>query len=57
MAGLTRLCPVGIPQHIIQRGNNYHVCFNSDEDVSACANWLNELLSFSLKSREIVFTR
>lgn len=27
MARLNRLCPVGIPQHIIQRGNNRQVCF------------------------------
>jgi putative transposase len=27
MARLNRLCPVGILQHIIQRGNNRQVCF------------------------------
>lgn len=32
MARLNRLCPVGIPPHIIQRGNNRQVCFNGDED-------------------------
>jgi putative transposase len=42
MARLTRLCPVGIPQHIIQRGNNRQVCFNGDEDMAAYANWLKE---------------
>jgi len=26
------ICPVGIPQHVIQRGNNRQACFNSDED-------------------------
>ncbi|GEM_PF-4667565 len=25
MARLTRVCPVGVPQHIIQRGNNRQV--------------------------------
>jgi len=42
MARLNRLCPVGIPQHIVQRGNNRQVCFNGDEDVAAYANWLKE---------------
>jgi putative transposase len=42
MARLTRLCPVDIPQHIIQRGNNRQVCFNSREDLSAYAYWLKE---------------
>ena len=42
MARLNRLCPVGIPQHIMQRGNNRQVCFNGDEDRAACANWLKE---------------
>ena len=37
-----RLCPAGITQHIVQRGNNRHVCFASDEDVAAYANWLYE---------------
>lgn len=43
MARLARLCPVDIPQHIIQRGNNHQVRFNGDEDFAAYANWLNEL--------------
>jgi putative transposase len=46
MARLNRLCPVGIPQHIVQRGNNRQVCFNGDEDMAAYANWLKE---FSVK--------
>ncbi len=37
-----RLCPIGMPQHVIQRGNNRQVCFASDEDMSAYANWLYE---------------
>jgi putative transposase len=40
MARLTRLCLPGIPQHIIQRGNNRQPCFSSDEDIAAYANWL-----------------
>ncbi|HOY23164.1 MAG TPA: transposase [Cellvibrio sp.] len=42
MARLARLCPVDIPQHIIQRGNNRQVCFNSREDLAAYAYWLKE---------------
>jgi putative transposase len=42
MPRLPRLTPIGIPQHIIQRGNNRQVCFNSDEDMAAYANWLYE---------------
>ena len=42
MPRLLRLSPVGIPQHIIQRGNNHQVCFNTDEDMAAYANWLHE---------------
>lgn len=37
-----RLCPIGVPQHIVQRGNNRQVCFASDADMAAYANWLNE---------------
>lgn len=43
MARLPRLCPVNIPQHIIQRGNNRQVCFNGNEDFAAYANWLKKL--------------
>ena len=32
MARLKRICPPGIPQHIIQRGNNRQVCFASEDD-------------------------
>ncbi len=46
MARLARFCPVDIPQHIIQRGNNRQVCFNSREDLAAYAYWLKE---FSVK--------
>ena len=37
-----RLCPNGIPQHVIQRGNNRQACFNSDEDLAAYAYWLEK---------------
>ena len=45
MARLPCLCLPGIPQHIIQRGNNRQVCFASDEDFAAYAYWLEEYSS------------
>jgi len=42
MARLPRFCPSGLPQHIIQRGNNRSVCFAGGEDFSAYAHWLKE---------------
>ena len=42
MARLSRVSPIGVPQHIIQRGNNHQVCFTSDEDMKAYLNWLKE---------------
>lgn len=42
MARLPRLTPAGIPQHIIQRGNNRQVCFCCDEDFIAYAGWLKK---------------
>ena len=42
MARLRRYCPVGIPQHVIQRGNNRSVCFVDDSDMAAYAHFLFE---------------
>ena len=42
MARLKRCCPVGIPQHAIQRGNNRQPCFTCEEDMAAYAHWLLE---------------
>lgn len=42
MARLPRVGPVGVPQHVIQRGNNRQVCFASEQDFSAYINWLKE---------------
>lgn len=42
MARLPRVCLPGIPQHIIQRGNNRQVCFASEEDFAAYTHWLWE---------------
>ena len=42
MARRTRLCPAGIPQHIIQRGNNRQRCFLDATDFATFANCLAE---------------
>ncbi|MEN8189344.1 MAG: transposase [Thermodesulfobacteriota bacterium] len=42
MSRLPRIAPVGIPVHVIQRGNNQQVCFVSDEDRSGYTGWLKE---------------
>lgn len=42
MARLPRVCPAGIPQHIIQRGNNRQVCFGGPEDMAAYLYWLKK---------------
>ena len=46
MPRLARLCPEGIPQHIIQRGNNRSVCFCSEDDLAFYIYCLKE---YSLK--------
>ena len=40
MARLKRVCPVGVPQHVIQRGNNRQACFAGEQDFAAYAGWL-----------------
>ncbi len=45
MARLRRYCPSGIPQHVIQRGNNRTVCFATDTDISVYAHYLDEAAS------------
>lgn len=42
MARLKRICPIGIPQHIIQRGNNKQICFVQEQDFLSYTEWLNE---------------
>jgi len=42
MARLRRIAPLGVPQHIIQRGNNRQVCFVCDQDMAIYANLLDE---------------
>ncbi|KKO49066.1 transposase [Arsukibacterium sp. MJ3] len=42
MARLPRVHLPGVPEHVIQRGNNKQVCFACDDDFAAYANWLQE---------------
>ncbi|CAH1385257.1 transposase [Candidatus Nitrotoga sp. M5] len=42
MARLARVSPVGVPQHIVHRGNNQQVCFDGAEDMNAYLDWLKE---------------
>ncbi|WP_166425467.1 transposase [Paraglaciecola sp. 20A4] len=42
MARLPRACPAGVPQHIVQRGNNRQVCFVEEQDFVAYVGWLIE---------------
>jgi putative transposase len=37
-----RVTPAGIPQHVIQRGNNRHVCFAQEADMKAYIAWLRD---------------
>jgi putative transposase len=42
MARLQRIAPLGIPQHIIQRGNNRQACFACDQDMAFYASLLHD---------------
>ncbi len=42
MARLPRLNPPGVAQHIIQRGNNRHICFAEEDDYTRYLEWLNK---------------
>lgn len=42
MARLARVSPIGVTQHIVQRGNNRQACFVSEKDMKAYLNWLKE---------------
>jgi len=42
MARLPRISPVGVPVHLIQRGNNRQTCFGAVEDFTAYIGWLKE---------------
>jgi putative transposase len=45
MARLRRYCPAGIPQHVLQRGNNRSACFASEADMAVYANFLYDAMS------------
>ena len=40
MARLSRVTPVGVTVHVIQRGNNRQVCFAYEDDFASYLNWL-----------------
>ncbi|WP_394131890.1 transposase [Shewanella maritima] len=42
MPRLPRISPIGVPQHIIQRGNNRQACFTSEQDFTAYTGWLKD---------------
>ncbi|MEZ9593140.1 transposase, partial [Shewanella sp. 10N.261.52.F9] len=42
MSRKPRANPIGIPQHIIQRGNNRQACFTSEQDFIAYTAWLKD---------------
>lgn len=42
MARLRRYCPGGVPQHVIQRGNNRTACFAARDDLTTYAHYLDE---------------
>jgi len=44
MAKLSRVSPVGVPQHIVKLRNNCQVCFASDEDMKVYLEWLKLIL-------------
>ena len=46
MPRLPRINVLGEAQHVVQRGKDQHLCFASDEDFTAYANWSCE---YSLK--------
>jgi putative transposase len=35
MPRLARVSPLGVAQHVIQRGNNRQICFGGEEDMDA----------------------
>ncbi len=42
MARLPRVTPIGVPQHIIQRGNNRQICFACEQDMYSYIGWLKD---------------
>ena len=52
MARLVRVSPVGVLQHIVQRGNNRQICFGGEEDMKAYLNWLKEFSAVDNKATQ-----
>lgn len=42
MARRPRTIPAGMPQHVVQRGNNRQICFAAEDDYATYALWLSE---------------
>lgn len=42
MGRLLRICPIDVPEHVIQRGNNHQICFTCQQDFIAYVGWLKE---------------
>ncbi len=42
MTRLPRLCPAGMPLHVIQRGNNRQICFACEDDYQIYLEYLHE---------------
>jgi putative transposase len=42
MARFNRVSSIGVPEHIIRRGNNRQVCFAAKKDMKAYLSWLQE---------------
>ncbi len=45
MPRTNRIAPIGIPVHIIQRGNNRQACFLTEQDFGAYIKWLKKYAS------------
>jgi len=56
MARLPRIDPAGIPEHVIQRGNNRQACFKQGQDYAIYANYLAQYADeFSVSIHAWVF--
>ena len=46
MARLSRLCPTGLPVHVVQRGHDRKVCFVCEDDYLCYLSLLSESALF-----------
>ena len=57
MARLPRVSPVHVPIHIVQRGNNRHICFGCEDDYGVYVDCLKEYLKkYSVEVHAFNFT-